>query len=95
MLKTPSTLRAQPGDRLVIHGHRVGDPERDAEVLEALGADGGPPFVVRWQDDGHVSRLYPSSDVYIQHLAAPAPEAAPASPPLSAEWEDAVPPTDS
>jgi hypothetical protein len=63
-----SVLRAGPGDRLVIRGHHTGEPERDAEILEVLGEDGGPPFVVRWGDDGHVSRLYPGSDAYVQRF---------------------------
>jgi Domain of unknown function (DUF1918) len=57
-----------PADRLVIRGHHQGEPERDAEVLEVLGEEGAPPYVVRWQDDGHVSRLYPGSDAYVDHL---------------------------
>jgi hypothetical protein len=68
MANSHSILRAAPGDRLVIKGHHVGEPERDAEVLEVLGEDGGPPFLVRWQDDGRVSRFYPSSDAYIEHF---------------------------
>lgn len=63
-----SVLRASPGDRLVVRGHHVGEPERDAEVLEVLGDDGAPPYLVRWEDDGHVSRIYPSSDIYIEHF---------------------------
>jgi hypothetical protein len=63
-----STLRAAPGDRLVIRGHHVGELSRDGEILEVLGEGGGPPFLVRWEDDGHVSRLYPSSDAYVQHF---------------------------
>lgn len=63
-----SVLRASPGDRLVIHGHHVGEAERDAEILEVLGDDGAPPYVVRWSEDGHVSRFYPSSDAYIEHF---------------------------
>jgi hypothetical protein len=62
-------LRASPGDRLLIHGHQLGEPERDGEVLEAKGDDGGPPFLVRWEDDGRITTLYPSSDASIQHLA--------------------------
>ena len=68
MTSSKSILRAESGDRLVIRGHHQGEPERDAEVLEVLGDDGAPPFVVRWQDDGHVSRLYPGSDAYVEHL---------------------------
>jgi Domain of unknown function (DUF1918) len=63
-----SNLRASAGDRLVIHGHRTGEPERDGEIVEVLGEDGAPPFLVRWSDDGHVSRFYPSSDAYVEHF---------------------------
>jgi hypothetical protein len=31
-----------------------------------LGEDGGPPYVVRWSDDGHVSRTFPGSDAVVQ-----------------------------
>jgi hypothetical protein len=68
MTSSRSILRAEPGDRLVIRGHHQGELERDAEILEVLGEDGAPPFVVRWQDDGHVSRLYPGSDAYVEHF---------------------------
>jgi hypothetical protein len=61
-------MRAAPGDRLVIRGHRLGEHLRDAEILEVLGEDGGPPYVVRWSDDGHVSRLFPGSDAYVEHF---------------------------
>jgi hypothetical protein len=68
MQNDQSVLRASPGDRLVIRGHHVGELPRDAEVLEVLGEDGAPPFIVRWEDDGRVSRFYPSSDAYVEHF---------------------------
>lgn len=40
-------MKAQVGDRIVVKGHRVGDPDRDCEVLEVRGEDGGPPYVVQ------------------------------------------------
>lgn len=61
------TLRAKKGDRLIIHGHRQGEPERDGEILETFGKTGAPPYLVRW-DDGRVSRLYPSSDASVQRF---------------------------
>jgi hypothetical protein len=61
------TMRASVGDRIVIKGHRVGEPERDAEVLEVKGDDGGPPFVVRWSDSGHVTTFFPGSDAEVHH----------------------------
>jgi len=63
-----SVLRAEPGDRLVIRGHHVGEHDRDGEVLEALGEGGSPPFRVRWSDDGHVSTLFPGSDATVEHF---------------------------
>jgi Domain of unknown function (DUF1918) len=71
MTSSRSILRAKAGDRLVIHGHRQGQPERDAEILEVLGEEGAPPYLVRWQDDGHMSRYYPSSDAYVEHIERP------------------------
>lgn len=62
-------LTAEPGDRLVIHGHRQGEPERDAEILEVRGRNGGPPFLVRWENTGHEALLYPGSDAHVEHLA--------------------------
>jgi hypothetical protein len=61
-------LRATPGDRLVIRAHHNGEAEQDGEILEVLGEAGAPPYVVRWEGDGHVSRLYPGSDAYVQHF---------------------------
>jgi hypothetical protein len=61
-------LKADPGDRLIIAGHRVGEPDRDAEILEVRGDNGGPPYLVRWSGDGHVGLLYPGSDARIQHF---------------------------
>jgi hypothetical protein len=63
-----STLRASVGDRLVIRGHHVGEVRRDGEILEVLGEDGAPPYLVRWSDTGHLSRFYPGSDAYVDHL---------------------------
>lgn len=64
------SARAEPGDRLVIRGHHLGEPDRDAEILEARGAAGGPPFLVRWEDGGRISLIYPGSDATVQRLGA-------------------------
>ncbi len=60
-------LVAAPGDHLIIRGHRVGEPERDAEIIEARGPDGTPPFLVRWSGDGHESLVFPGSDALVRH----------------------------
>ena len=62
-----SALRASVGDRLVIRGHHVGEHQRDGEIVEVLGDDGAPPYMVRWSDSGHLSRVYPASDAYIDN----------------------------
>ena len=37
-------MKANEGDRMIIKGHRVGEPDRDAEILEVHGEDGAPAF---------------------------------------------------
>ena len=61
-------MKASVGDRLVIKGHHVGEPDRDAEILEVRGDDGSPPYLVRWEDDGHVGLFFPGSDAAIEHF---------------------------
>jgi hypothetical protein len=65
----PAGVRAAPGDRLVVRPHHVGEPGRDAEILE-VGPDGGPPFRVRWEDTGDESLVFPGSDVSVEHFPA-------------------------
>ena len=57
------------GDRLIIKGHRIGEHDRDGEILEARGENGHPPYVVRWGDSGRVGLLFPGSDAVAKHLA--------------------------
>jgi hypothetical protein len=59
-------MHAAVGDRIIIKGHHVGEPERDAEVL-AVGPDGGPPFKVRWGDTGHEALFFPGTDASVEH----------------------------
>ena len=62
-------LRATVGDRLVIKRHRVGEPGRDAEILEVRGRDGQPPYVVRWSDDGRIGYVLPRiRRAFVQHF---------------------------
>ena len=59
-------MHASPGDRIIIRGRRMGEPDRDGEVLEARGPDGGPPYLVRWETSGHAALLFPGSDAIVQ-----------------------------
>lgn len=69
-------MHATPGSQLVITGHHVGEPDRTGEVLEARGPGGTAPFLVRWDDTGHVSLLFPGSDCHVRDLHAVATGAA-------------------
>lgn len=60
-------MRASVGDRLVVKGHRLGEHDRGAQVLAVKGHDGEPPYVVRWEDDGHEGVFFPGSDVVVEH----------------------------
>ena len=59
-------MHAKPGDRVIIKGHRMGEPDRDGEVLEVRGADGAPPYLVRFSD-GHESLVFPGPDCVVEH----------------------------
>jgi len=60
-------VKASVGDRITVLGHQVGERKRDGEVLEVRGDDGGPPYVVRWED-GHESLFFPGNDANIKHF---------------------------
>ena len=61
-------MRAAVGDRIIVRGHHVGEPDRDCEVLEVKGDDGGPPFLVRWGDSGHETLFFPGPDASLHHF---------------------------
>jgi len=62
-------MQASVGDRLVIKGHHVGEPDRDGEIIAVQGEQGGPPYIVRWEDSGHETLFFPGSDAAIEHFA--------------------------
>lgn len=62
-------MRASIGDHIVIKGHQVGAADREGEILEVRGGEGGPPYLVRWSD-GHEDLIFPSSDAVIARRPA-------------------------
>jgi hypothetical protein len=62
-------MRANVGDKMLIKGHHVGEPDRDGEIIDVRGPDGEPPYVVRWGDTGHETYFYPGSDAVVVHYA--------------------------
>lgn len=63
-------MKASVGDRIVVRGHRVNDPDRVARVLEVRGEEGGPPYVVEWRDSGRTSLFFPGSDAQVRPAEA-------------------------
>lgn len=63
-------MYANVGDRIIIHGHRSGEPDRDGEILEVQGQSGAPPYLVRWGDSGHEAIFFPGSDATVQHFGS-------------------------
>jgi hypothetical protein len=58
-------MRAQVGDRLHVHGRTVGNVDRVGEIVEVRGSDGGPPYLVRF-DDGHETLVFPGPDSTVE-----------------------------
>jgi hypothetical protein len=63
-------MQAAIGDKIVVRGHHVGEHDREATILDVEGLDGGPPYKVRWSDDGHEGVFFPGSDADVEHLPA-------------------------
>lgn len=59
-------MHATVGARLVVHSPHVGESEQHGTVLEVRGDDGGPPYLVRY-DDGRESLLFPGADCEVEH----------------------------
>jgi hypothetical protein len=60
-----NAMKAAPGDRIIIRGHTVESADRHGRILEVRGADGAPPYQVRF-DDGHETILFPGGDFVIE-----------------------------
>ena len=63
-------MNAAVGDRITIHSQHVEGHVRDGEIIEVRGADGAPPYVVRWSDTGHESLCFPGPDASVEHLTS-------------------------
>jgi hypothetical protein len=63
-------MQATIGDRICIHGHAVGQPDKSGEIVEVRGTRGEPPYLVKF-DNGQTRLIFPGPDAVIQR---PAPE---------------------
>ena len=60
-------MQANSGDQIVVHGRKVGDSERTGVIIDVRGADGAPPYIVRWDGDPGEHLIFPGSDAVITH----------------------------
>jgi hypothetical protein len=61
-------MQARVGDRLLVHSHAVGQGERHGRIVEVRGREGGPPYLVRF-DDGHEALVFPGPDAVVEPAA--------------------------
>ncbi|HEX5591379.1 MAG TPA: DUF1918 domain-containing protein [Candidatus Limnocylindrales bacterium] len=53
-------MSGKVGDRIAVESERVGQAEREGEILEVIEASYGTRYRVRW-DDGHESTVRPAA----------------------------------
>jgi hypothetical protein len=58
-------MKADVGDWLVIKGATTEIADQRGVITEVCGADGAPPYVVRWATSGHVATVFPGSDALV------------------------------
>jgi hypothetical protein len=56
---------AKKGDWLVVESAAIERRSRRGLVLNVQGPDGGPPYLVRWEDNGHECLVFPGPDAHI------------------------------
>lgn len=58
-------MKANVGDWLEMKGTTTELADRRGLILEVHGADGSPPYVVRWLDNDHEATVFPGSDAVV------------------------------
>ncbi len=58
-------MKANVGDWLVIKGTTTELADQRGLITEVHGADGAPPYVVRWLTSGHEATVFPGSDAIV------------------------------
>jgi hypothetical protein len=51
-----------------VRGRQIDDLVRRGEVLEVQGEDGGPPYLLQWDDNPHQCIFFPGPDAVVRHL---------------------------
>ena len=63
-------MQATAGDFLIIASPHLDEPSRIGLIEEVHGDDGAPPYVVKWEEDGRTTIVFPGSDAHIEHPEA-------------------------
>lgn len=59
-------MKACVGDRLITEGS---GGQRTCVIIGLHNTDGSPPYVVRWQADGHIALMFPGPFTKLVHDA--------------------------
>jgi hypothetical protein len=68
VIQRTSPVSAQVGDRLVVGAHLLRGVAFDGEIVAVLGADGRPPYAVRWFASRRVTLMVPGPDARVAPL---------------------------
>jgi hypothetical protein len=62
-------MKGEVGDRIAILSRHLDESVRECQIVGVHGAGGGPPYVVRWLDTGHLGIFFPGPDARVVHDA--------------------------
>jgi hypothetical protein len=72
-------MKAHAGDHIIVAAPTAGGSIREGEILEVHGADGSPPYLVRWSHSRETGLFFPGCDAHVSAVAGiPATSAPPA-----------------
>ena len=60
-------VKAAVGDRLIVRSRHLAEPDRLGEIVEVRGADGQPPYLVRWSNEESEHLVFPGPDAHVEH----------------------------
>jgi Domain of unknown function (DUF1918) len=63
-------MKARVGDQLIVEGVHPSEPDCRGVITEVHGANGAPPYLMRWSD-GRESSFVPSSDAVVVLASLP------------------------
>lgn len=83
-------MKGEVGDRIAILSRHLDESVRECEIVGVQGAEGGPPYVVRWLDNGHFGIFFPGPDARVVHDASAGPPVHAADTVRAEQWQVTV-----